>query len=132
MMSLQNPLALIGRILLALMFVVSGYGKIADVGGTAGYIASVGMPMPQVMAILAIVVELGSAIALIIGFKARWAAFALAVFTLVATMYFHKYWAMPAAEQMMQQLMFLKNLAVTGGLLLVVAYGPGAWSVDKR
>ena len=131
-MSLQNPLALIGRILLALMFVHSGYGKIGSVAGTAAYIGSVGLPMPQVLAILAIVVELGGAIALIVGFKARWAAFALAVFTVLAAIFFHNYWAKPPAQQMIDQLMFLKNLAVTGGLLFVVAFGPGAWSIDKR
>lgn len=131
-MAAQNPLALIGRVLLALMFVLSGFGKIGDFAGTAGYIGSVGLPMPQVLAALAIAVEVGAGIALIIGFKARWAALALAVFTVAAAVLFHNYWAMPPAQQMMQQISFMKNIAVTGGLLMVVAFGPGAWSVDRR
>jgi putative oxidoreductase len=69
---------------------------------------------------------------LIIGWQARWAALALAVFTVVASVIFHNYWAMPAEQQMMQQLMFMKNLAVTGGLLFVFAYGAGTLSLDAR
>jgi putative oxidoreductase len=132
MTNLQPLLTLIGRVLLALMFIVSGYGKITNIGGTAGYIASVGLPMPQVLAIAAIIIELAAGIALVVGFKARWAAFALAVFTVVAAVYFHNFWAMPPEKQMLQQILFLKNLAITGGLLFVMAFGPGAWSVDKR
>lgn len=128
----QNSFALVGRILLALMFVWSGFGKIGGFAGTAGYIGSVGLPMPQVLAALAIAVELGAGIALIIGFKARWAAGALAVFTVLAAVLFHNYWALPADKQMMQQISFMKNLAVTGGLLMVMAFGAGAWSVDRR
>lgn len=130
--SMTNLLALLGRVLLALMFLDSGYGKIGGFAGTAGYIASRGLPAPEVLAGAALVVELVAAVLLVIGWKARWAAAALAVFTVMATAFFHNYWAMPEAQQMMQKLMFLKNLAVTGGLLLVVAFGPGGWSVDKR
>jgi putative oxidoreductase len=130
--SMTNLLALLGRVLLALMFLDSGYGKIGGFAGTAGYIASRGLPAPEVLAGAALVVELVAAVLLVIGWKARWAAAALTVFTVVATAFFHNYWAMPEAQQMMQKLMFLKNLAVTGGLLLVVAFGPGGWSVDKR
>jgi putative oxidoreductase len=128
----QNLLALIGRVLLSIMFLLSGFGKIGAFAGTAGYIGSVGLPMPEVLAALAIVVEVGAGIALVIGFKARWAAAALAVFTVLAAVLFHNYWAMPADKQMVQQLFFLKNLAVAGGLLMVVAFGAGAWSVDRR
>jgi len=128
----QNLLALVGRVLLSIMFLWSGYGKIGGFAGTVGYIGSVGLPMPEVLAALAIVVEIGAGIALVIGFKARWAAAALAVFTVLAAVLFHNYWAMPADKQMLQQIMFLKNLAITGGLLMVMAFGAGAWSVDRR
>ena len=132
MNSLHNPLSLVGRVLLAVLFLPAGISKISGFAGTVGYIASKGVPMPEIAAIIAIIIEVVGAVALIIGFKTRWAALALAVFTLVATVMFHNYWAMPAEQQMMQQLMFMKNLAVVGGLLTLAAWGAGAWSVDGR
>jgi len=127
-----NAMALIGRILLAVMFLISGWGKIGGFAGTAGYIGSVGLPMPQVLAVLTIVLELVAGVLLVIGWKTRWAAWALAIFTLLAGVLFHNYWAMPADKQMMEQIMFLKNLSITGGLLMLAVAGPGAWSVDRR
>jgi putative oxidoreductase len=122
----------IGRILLALMFVLAGIGKLTGLEGTAGYIASKGLPIPMVLAVAVGVLELVAGVLLIIGWQARWAALALAAFTVVASVIFHNYWAMPAEQQMMQQLMFMKNLAVTGGLLVVFAFGAGALSLDAR
>jgi putative oxidoreductase len=71
-------------------------------------------------------------LALLFGFKTRWAALALAVFTAVASFFFHDYWSMPAEQQMMQQLMFGKNLAIVGGLLALAAFGAGRLSVDAK
>ncbi len=130
--SLQNPLSLVGRLLLALLFLPAGLSKITGFAGTAGYIASKGMPMAQAAAAAAIVIEVGGAIALIAGFGTRWAALVLAFFTLVATVVFHNFWAMPPEQVMMQQLMFFKNIAVIGGLLTLAAWGAGAWSVDAK
>lgn len=130
--TMMNLLALVGRVLLALMFLDSGYGKIGAFADTAGYIGSKGLPMPEVLAAAALALELLGALMLVIGWKARWAAAALAAFTVVATVIFHNYWAMPEAQQMLQKLMFLKNAAVIGGLLLVVAFGAGRWSADRR
>jgi putative oxidoreductase len=127
----QNLAALVGRILLAVIFIISGFGKISGFEGTVGYIASKGLPMPQVVAALTILVELGGGIALAVGFKARWAALALAIFTLVAAIIFHNFWAAEAAQKMAQQINFLKNIAITGGMLMVFAFGPGRYSVDK-
>lgn len=123
---------LLGRILLALLFIPAGYNKIGSFSGTAGYIASKGLPLPEVGAVIAIVVELGVGIALLVGFKARYAALVLALFTLAASVFFHNFWAMPAEQVMMQQLMFMKNLAVVGGLLFVAAFGAGPFSLDSR
>jgi putative oxidoreductase len=128
----QDTLALIGRILLAWLFVPAGWAKIAGHAGTAGYIASKGLPMPEVLAWLAVLVELGLGLALLVGFKARWAALGLAIFVLVITPIFHGYWAMPEAQQMMQKQAFWKNIAVLGGLLMVAAFGPGRLSIDGR
>ena len=130
--SLHNPLSLVGRLLMALLFLPAGISKIAGFAGTVGYIASKGVPLAEVAAIIAIIVEVAGGIALILGFKTRWAALALAAFTLVATVMFHNYWTLPAAQQMMQQLMFMKNIAVVGGLLTLAAWGAGAWSMDGK
>ena len=129
---LSNPLALAGRILIALMFVPAGFQKIGGFAGTVGYAASVGMPMPQIGVAVALVVEIVGGLALLLGWCTRWAALALAFFTLVASFFFHAYWNLPADKQMMQQLMFFKNVGVTGGLLALAAFGAGAWSLDAR
>ncbi|PZU42494.1 MAG: DoxX family protein [Acidovorax sp.] len=128
--TLQNPLALVGRILIALLFIPAGFGKISGFAGTVGYATSVGMPMPTVAVAVGLLIELLGGLALLFGFGARIAALALAVFTLAASFFFHAYWALPADQQMMQQLLFFKNVAVTGGLLAFAAFGAGAWSVD--
>ncbi len=130
--SLQNPLTLIGRLLLALLFLPAGVSKIGGFAGTVGYIGSKGLPMAELGAVIAILVEVGGALALIAGFGTRFAALALAAFTLVATFFFHNFWGVPADQAMMQQLMFYKNIAVVGGLLILAAHGAGAWSVDAR
>ena len=114
------------------MFLMSGLSKFSGLEGTAGYIASKGLPMPQVLALLAAVVEFVAALVVIVGWRARWGALALIVFTLLATFLFHNFWAMPEAQQMMQQQAFLKNMAAIGGLLMVFAYGPGPLSLDAR
>ncbi len=132
MNALQNPLALLARLLLAALFLPAGISKISGFAGTAGYIGSVGLPMPELGAAIAIAVEVLGGIALIIGLGTRWAALALAVFTLVASIFFHAYWALPAEQQMMQQLMFMKNIGVVGGLLALAAFGAGAFSLDAR
>ncbi len=130
--TLQTPLALVGRLLLALLFLPAGTSKIGGFAGTAGYIASKGLPLPELGAIIAIVVEIVGALALIAGFGTRLAALVLAVFTLVATFIFHNYWGVPADQAFVQQLMFYKNIAVVGGLLVLAAHGAGAWSVDAK
>jgi putative oxidoreductase len=128
----QNPLALAARILLAALFVPAGISKIAGFAGTVGYISSVGLPLPAVGAVLAILAEAGGGIALLLGFQARLAALVLAVFTLAAGVFFHAYWSMPADQVMVNQIMFMKNIAIAGGLLALVAFGPGALSLDAK
>ncbi len=130
--TLQNPLTLTGRLLLALLFLPAGLMKIGGFAGTVGYIASKGLPMPALGAVIAIVVEVLGGLALLAGFGTRVAALVLAVFTVAATVIFHAYWAVPAEAQMVQQLMFFKNIAVVGGLLLLAAHGAGGWSLDAK
>ena len=123
--------ALVGRILLAGIFVTSGFQKISGFEGTAGYIASKGLPLPQVLAAVTILVELGGGILLVIGWKARWAALVIAVFTLLAAILFHNYWAMTGDDVMPNRINFWKNISIVGGMLMVFAFGPGRYSVDR-
>ena len=88
--------------------------------------------MPEVLAALAIVVEIGAGVALLVGYKTRWAALLLALFTLSAALFFHNYWGVPADQQLMQQLMFSKNLGIAGGLLALAAFGAGVLGLDAR
>jgi len=131
-MNLQGLPLLVARVLLALMFVLAGFGKLVGLEGTAGYIGSVGLPAPMVLAVASGVLELAAGVMLIVGWQTRGAALALAVFTVVASVLFHNFWALPADKAFMQQLMFLKNLAVTGGLMFVFVFGAGSLSLDAR
>jgi putative oxidoreductase len=119
-------------VLIAALFLPAGFGKIVGFAGTAQYIASKGLPASEVLAVLATVAELGGGLALLVGLFTRWAALALAGFTLVAGLLFHNSWALPADQQMIQQLMFMKNVAIAGGLLALAAFGAGAWSIDAK
>lgn len=130
--SLQNPLSLAGRLLIAALFLPAGIGKITGFAGTVGYIGSVGLPLPAVGAVLAIAVEVLGALALIVGYQTRFAALVLALFTLAASFFFHAYWSVPAEQAFMQQLLFFKNIAVVGGLFVLAAHGAGAWSLDGK
>ena len=128
--SLQNPLSLIGRVLLALLFIPAGFSKIGGFAGTASYIASKGVPFPELAAAAAVGGVLGLGLLLLIGWQTRWAALGIALFTVVITFIFHNFWAVPAELAMSQQQSFFKNIAIVGGLLTVAAWGAGAWSVD--
>ncbi len=130
--AVQNTAALVGRILLALIFITSGWGKVTGFDGTVGYIASQHLPLPQVAAIIAIACELGAGLLLAIGYKARWAGLVLAVFTLAAGILFHDFWNADAASKMMQSINFWKNVSITGGMLMVFAFGPGRFSLDRQ
>lgn len=128
----QNAATLFGRVLIALLFIPAGWGKLVGFAGVTGYIAAKGVPLPEVAGALAIAFELGCGLLLLFGYKARWAALALAVFTLVITPIFHNYWGVPPAQLSAQRLNFYKNLAIVGGLLAFAAFGAGGWSLDGR
>lgn len=128
----SNTLNLLGRLGLAALFLPAGIGKITGFSGTVGYIASVGLPLATLGAILALVVEVVGGLALILGYKTRIAALVLAVFTLVAAFFFHAFWSVAPDQAFMQQLLFWKNVAIAGGLLVLAAHGAGAFSLDGR
>jgi len=123
---------LTGRILLALIFVISGYNKIVGFEGTVGYIASKGLPLAQLGAVLAIVVELGAGVLLVIGWQARWAATAVFLFLIPTTLLFHNFWAVDAARVQMETIQFMKNLCIMGAMLYIMAFGAGPLSLDNR
>lgn len=131
-MNVPAPVFAAARVLLALMFILAGFSKFAGLEGTAGYIASQGLPAPQVLAFATALLEVVGGLALAVGYRARAAALLLAVFTVVASVIFHAFWAVPAEQAFVQQLMFMKNLAVVGGLLFVFSAGAGPASFDAR
>ncbi len=122
MTSQQDWVALIGRVLLAVIFIVSGWNKIAGYDGTVSYMQAFGLP--AILLPLVIALELGGGLALLAGVLARWAALALALFSIAAAAIFHSDFA-----DQIQMTMFLKNIAIAGGLLLVFGYGPGRLSL---
>jgi putative oxidoreductase len=117
----------VGRILVAAIFVLSGLGKIGAPAATQGYIAAMGLPAPLLAYIGAIVVELGGGLLLLVGYRTKLIAAALAVFSIVTAFIFHH-----ALADQNQMIHFLKNFAMAGGLLQFVAYGAGRISVDGR
>jgi putative oxidoreductase len=130
--SLSDAGALAGRLLIAALFLPAGIGKATGFAGTVGYIASVGLPAPAAAATLAMLLEIVGGLALVLGYRTRVFALAFAAFTLVASFFFHAFWAVPADQQFMQQLLFFKNIAVVGGLLMLSLQGAGRWSLDAR
>lgn len=123
---------LLGRSLLALIFVVSGFGKIGGWHQTAEYMASKGMPIVPFFLVAAILLEIGGGLSVLVGLKARIGAAALVTFLIPATLIFHNFWALNGMEQQMNMIMFMKNMAILGGLLLVVAFGAGPLSIENR
>ena len=128
----QSQMLLVGRILLALIFLVAGVRKLMAVAGSAGYFAKLGFPMPEVMVWVAIVIEIGGAALLIAGWNTRRAAWLLILFVAVATAMAHRFWQFDAAQYANQLNHFLKNVAMIGGLLYVAVLGAGALSLDAR
>lgn len=123
--------ALLGRVTLALIFLTSGYSKLTGTAGTIAYMKSAGIPAADLLIWPTIAVELIGGLLLVIGWKARPAALVLALFTLVAGLIFHAFWSVPADQTMNQQIHFMKNLAIFGGLLMVFALGPGRLALER-
>jgi putative oxidoreductase len=122
-----SVLPLLGRLLVATIFLVSAFGKLAAPAGTIGYIASVGLPAPTLAFVAALVAELGGGVLLVLGYRTRLVAAALAVFSVASALLFHN-----ALGDQNQLFHFLKNIAMAGGLLQFVAFGAGSFSIDQR
>src|SRR6185503_5814450 len=123
---------LVGRIMIAIVFLSSAWGKLTGFDATAGAMAGRGMPMPQVLLVLAIAIELAGSVLLVIGWQTRWAALALAVFLTVASLYFHNYWSYPPDQQRNQRNHFMKNVGFVGGLIFIMGMGAGPLGLDNR
>lgn len=124
--------ALVGRILLASIFLVSGFAKLTNTAETAGHMSAVGIPAPELLAMVAGVAEIAGALAILFGFLTRIGALGLILFMIPTTLLFHNFWAFEGAEQKTQMINFLKNLTIIGGLSLLVANGPGPYSIDQK
>lgn len=122
---MNNAIVLIARLLLAHIFVLAGVGKITGYAGTQGYMESMGVP--GALLPLVILLELGGGLALIIGFLTRWVALALAAFCVASALIFHMNWS-----DQTQMIMFMKNVALAGGFLLLYVQGAGAFSLDAQ
>jgi putative oxidoreductase len=125
--SLTMYLPALGRVMLALIFLISGVGKVFAPGPTQAYIAAAGLPLPPIAYVIAIIVEIGGGLLLVLGYRTRTVALVLAVFTIATALGFHHNFA--DKSQMTQ---FLKNIAIAGGLLQIVAFGASSFSLDAR
>src|ERR1700747_94813 len=126
-MSTTRYLPFAGRLMIGLPFAMSGLGKLAAYGATAGMISAAGLPLPPLAFAVAVAVELGGGLLLIAGYQARYVAIALAVFSLATAVSFHNNFA-----DQNQMIHFLKNVMMAGGLLQIAAFGAGALSIDNR
>jgi putative oxidoreductase len=122
----MNYLAFVGRVLIGLPFAMSGLGKLAAYGPTTAMIAAVGLPVPPLAFVVAVAVELGGGLLLVLGYRVRPVALALALFSLATAISFHSNFA-----DQNQMIHFLKNVMIAGGLLQIAAFGAGAISIEQ-
>ncbi len=132
MNSASKSLALVARILMASIFISAGFSKVLGFDGVTAYIASKGLPMPMIIAGLTVALEILGGLAIIIGYKARIAGLLLGLFSILAAFIFHNFWAFPPEQVYLQNIMFMKNLSMAGGLFLLTIFGPGGYSIDAR
>ena len=130
--SQKDGMLLFARVLLMVLFVLFGWEKLAGFAGTVGYMASTGVPMPTLAALIAVAVELGGGLLIVAGFFTRPIALALAVYTFVTELIGHRYWAMHGMEQYLAMIDLYKKVSISGGLLLLALIGPGKYSVDRK
>ncbi|PWC34570.1 hypothetical protein TSO352_22110 [Azospirillum sp. TSO35-2] len=126
----QDALLLAARVLLGAIFVQSGFGKLMALGGFIGGLESQGVPMAAVLGTIGALVEAFGGLAVVLGAWTRLAALLVAAFTVAATLIAHRYWEAPPEAMKMQQIQFMKNLAIIGGFLALAASGAGRYSVD--
>jgi putative oxidoreductase len=126
----NDTVALLGRIVMSIMFITSGFGKLVGFAATEHMIESKGVPLPEIAALIAVLIELGGGLAILFGWKTRWAAVAFVVFLIVITPIFHGFWTMDGEARHANEINFMKNLTILGGFLVLFAFGPGRYSLD--
>lgn len=131
MKSIENTVNLIGRILVASLFLPAGISKLMGFDGTVAYFGSLGLVLPAALAALVIAIEVVGGITLVLGYKIQMTAIILALFTLGASIIGHAYWALPADQVFVAKLLFYKNIAIIGGLLILASVGAGKLSLDR-
>ena len=132
MRAVENVTNLVGRVLIAGLFLPAGISKLMGFEGTVGYFSSLGLAMPTVLTVGVIAIEILGGVTLLLGYKTRITAVILALFTLGASVVGHAYWAVPADQVFVAKLLFYKNIAIIGGLLVLASAGAGGLSIDRK
>ena len=126
-----NALWLLGRVLIGVIFVQSGFGKLTNLDGFAGMLGSAGVPLASIMAPIGAAVEFAGGLAIVLGLGTRYAALLMVAFVIVATLISHRFWSVPAEQKPMQMVQFAKNVAIVGGFIMVFVTGGGRLSLDR-
>ncbi|MGE0751134.1 MAG: DoxX family protein [Variibacter sp.] len=129
---MNDLVMLLARVCLSAIFILSGFGKLVAVGGISAVLARQGLPQPKMLGYAVGLIEVFGGIMVLVGFAARWAAIALALFTVATIFIAHKFWAVDATQYMAQRTQALKNIGIIGGFLMLFACGPGRFSADGR
>ncbi len=128
----KDPALLASRILLMLLFVIFGWGKLVAFSGTTGYFAAIGVPMPEMAALMAIVMEFFVGLAIAVGLLTRPLAVIIAIYTLITALVGHPFWTMTGQAQTEAEINFFKNISIIGGLIALYVAGPGRYSLDAK
>jgi putative oxidoreductase len=130
--SWQATMALLGRLLIAAIFLMSGIAKLTDIPGTVAHMTSMGIPYADRLAVVAGIAEVLGGISIAVGLLTRIGAFGLILFMIPTTVIFHAFWSYHGEERLPQMVNFMKNLGIIGGLATLVAFGPGRFSLGRR
>jgi putative oxidoreductase len=128
----KDVLLLVSRVFLMSLFVIFGWGKLTGFSGTEAYMAATGAPAPALSAVIAVVMELGVGIALVLGIFTRPLALVLAVYTLATALIGHHFWTLTGMDHFINEIQFFKNVSIIGGLLLLTVTGPGKFAIIKQ
>jgi putative oxidoreductase len=128
----RDPALLLARVLLSVLFLIFGWGKLTNFGGTVGYFAQLGVPLPDLATIVAIIMEFFVGILIVLGIFTRPLALLLALYTLATALIGHPYWTITGAAQLDAEINFYKNVSIIGGLVLLYVTGAGRYAVDPK
>jgi putative oxidoreductase len=131
MTPLNSVAPLLGRIMIALVFLLSGIMKAVNFTLTADQMAAKGIPAVETLLMLSIVIEIVASLMIISGFKARWGALTLLLWMIPVNILYHNFWAMEGSEQFLHRIMFLKNISLMGAMVYIISYGPGTKSIKE-